>query len=76
MKIKVCPFCNSSAQTVREHRTWVILCDGCNAEGPRVPTRKEAITKWNCAIRTEDPDWIVNKRKAPRSLSEIDPCED
>jgi len=50
-KLKPCPFirCKHDKRELFQYPvrgTWAVRC-GCGAEGPEMPTRKEAVTAWN-----------------------------
>ena len=50
-EVRPCPHCGSPARSIREFCdgtwTWVVVCDGCDAEGPPGTTEAMAVKRWN-----------------------------
>ena len=51
MAIKKCPFCNGRKTRVNDIGGYAVVCDICACRGPIGYSRKQAIERWNKAIR-------------------------
>lgn len=52
-----CPFCGSGEpRTLSELRLWWVACHTCAAAGPDAATEREAVSKWNEAMRALQPE--------------------
>jgi Lar family restriction alleviation protein len=50
IEIKPCPFCGSTQVHMRDMATFpYVFCEQCNAYGPSMETKEEAILMWNKA---------------------------
>lgn len=66
MSARPCPFCHSKRQShsyrTGERSGFYVLCLDCGAEGPKKPTRGEAVSAWkNSLCRKENTQLPVIK---------------